>query len=68
MPQTQQQQQKMYDLHSDTVTEPTSEMFDLMRAASVGDDVFAVSQKIDRNLITNHVTTIHLFIGRYFDQ
>lgn len=36
------QQQKVYDLQSDTATEPTDAMFDLMKSASRGDDVFAV--------------------------
>lgn len=36
------QQQKIYDLLSDTATEPTDEMFDIMKLASRGDDVFAV--------------------------
>lgn len=40
------QQQQMYDLQSDTSTTPTDEMFEIMKLASRGDDVFSV-----RNLI-----------------
>lgn len=35
-------QQRIIDLQSDTATEPTDEMFDVMKSASRGDDVFAV--------------------------
>jgi hypothetical protein len=34
---------QIYDFRSDTVTKPTDEMFDIMRNASRGDDVFNVS-------------------------
>lgn len=34
---------KLYDFRSDTVTAPTDEMFDIMKSASRGDDVFQVS-------------------------
>jgi threonine aldolase len=34
---------KVYDFRSDTVTAPTDEMFDIMKSASRGDDVFQVS-------------------------
>lgn len=34
---------KMYDFRSDTTTAPTDEMFDIMKSASRGDDVFEVS-------------------------
>jgi hypothetical protein len=37
-------QQNVIDLQSDTATEPTDEMFDIMKSATRGDDVFAVSQ------------------------
>lgn len=33
---------KVYDFRSDTVTAPTDEMFDIMKSASRGDDVFQV--------------------------
>lgn len=33
----------VYDLTSDTATQPTDDMFDLMKTASRGDDVFSVS-------------------------
>ncbi len=36
------QQPKMYDLTSDTATEPTDDMFDIMKSASRSDDVFGV--------------------------
>lgn len=32
----------VYDLTSDTATQPTDDMFDLMKTASRGDDVFSV--------------------------
>ncbi|KAI9253314.1 pyridoxal phosphate-dependent transferase [Helicostylum pulchrum] len=41
------QQQKVYDLQSDTATEPTDAMFDLMKSASRGDDVFAEDTTIN---------------------
>ena len=34
---------QVYDFRSDTVTKPTDEMFDIMRNASRGDDVFNVN-------------------------
>lgn len=34
---------KVYDLTSDTATQPTDDMFDLMKTAHKGDDVFKVS-------------------------
>lgn len=39
------QQPKIYDLQSDTATEPTDDMFDIMRSASRSDDVFGVRQR-----------------------
>jgi threonine aldolase len=36
---------KLYDFRSDTVTAPTDEMFDIMKAASRNDDVFQVRKK-----------------------
>lgn len=36
------QQPKIYNLQSDTTTEPTDDMFDIMRSASRSDDVFGV--------------------------
>ena len=35
---------QIYDFRSDTVTRPTDEMFDVMRNASRGDDVFDVNE------------------------
>lgn len=34
---------QIYDFRSDTVTKPTDEMFDIMRNASRGDDVYNVN-------------------------
>lgn len=34
---------QIYDFRSDTVTKPTDEMFDIMRNATRGDDVFNVN-------------------------
>lgn len=36
-------QTKFHDLQSDTATEPTDAMFDIMKTATRGDDVFSVS-------------------------
>lgn len=35
-------QNRFYDITSDTATEPTDDMFELMKSASKGDDVFGV--------------------------
>lgn len=35
----------MYDMTSDTATEVTDDMFDIMKRASRKDDVFSVSQE-----------------------
>ncbi|KAF7722613.1 Threonine aldolase [Apophysomyces ossiformis] len=37
---------KLYDFRSDTVTEPTNEMFEVMKAASRGDSVFEEDQSV----------------------
>ncbi|KAI9488369.1 pyridoxal phosphate-dependent transferase [Zychaea mexicana] len=37
---------KVYDFRSDTVTSPTDEMFDIMKAASRGDDVFQEDRSV----------------------
>lgn len=36
----------IFDMTSDTATIPTDEMFDIMKAATRGDDVYQVSRKI----------------------
>lgn len=36
------QRKEVFDLTSDTATQPTDEMFDMMKSAHKGDDVFAV--------------------------
>lgn len=36
------QRNRFFDITSDTATEPTDEMFDMMKTASKGDDVFGV--------------------------
>jgi threonine aldolase len=36
---------KVFDFRSDTVTAPTDEMFDIMKSASRGDDVFQVRRE-----------------------
>ncbi|KAG2211815.1 hypothetical protein INT47_004501 [Mucor saturninus] len=41
------QQQHMYDLQSDTSTAPTDEMFDIMKLASRGDDVFSEDTSVN---------------------
>lgn len=38
--------ERVYDFTSDTATIPTDEMFDIMKMASRGDDVFAVRANI----------------------
>lgn len=40
----------VYDMTSDTATIPTDDMFDLMKTASRGDDVFAVGNMHAINL------------------
>jgi threonine aldolase len=37
------QRNQVFDLTSDTATQPTDEMFDMMKAAHRGDDVFGVN-------------------------
>jgi threonine aldolase len=37
---------KIVDLISDTATQPTDIMFDVMKMASRGDDVYGVNKKI----------------------
>jgi threonine aldolase len=37
------QHNQVFDLTSDTATQPTDEMFDMMKAAHRGDDVFGVN-------------------------
>ena len=36
------QRNQFFDITSDTATEPTDDMFDIMKTASRGDDVFGV--------------------------
>lgn len=51
---------KVYDLTSDTATQPTDEMFDLMKTAHKGDDVMEVS-----NFIARPVNVfIRFFLGK----
>ena len=45
---------RVYDFRSDTVTAPTDEMFEVMKAASRGDDVFQVNPP-KKALLTDRV-------------
>lgn len=59
------QQNRFFDITSDTATEPTDDMFELMKAASKGDDVFGVCIQY---IITSEylIMTLLIPLGRCF--
>ncbi|CAO3654067.1 unnamed protein product [Mucor hiemalis] len=50
------QQPKIFDLQSDTATEPTDDVFDIMRSASRSDDVFG--EDISTNKLESYVAQL----------
>ncbi|CAO0796069.1 unnamed protein product [Mucor circinelloides] len=50
------QQNRFFDITSDTATEPTDDMFELMKAASKGDDVFGEDASV--NALEAHVAKL----------
>ncbi|KAF1807535.1 pyridoxal phosphate-dependent transferase [Mucor lusitanicus] len=49
-------QNRFYDITSDTATEPTDDMFELMKSASKGDDVFGEDSSV--NALEAHVAKL----------
>jgi threonine aldolase len=49
-----------YDITSDTATQPTDAMFDVMKEATKADDVFGVSSSRGDTLIANITLVLYL--------
>lgn len=61
---------RVYDLTSDTATLPTDEMFEVMKMASRGDDVFQVrtmQQSITALTFFSHAYLYHM-TNHFFDD
>lgn len=49
----------IFDLTSDTATVPTDEMFDIMKAATRGDDVYQVRCPMKEQIIDSYHTYLY---------